>query len=83
MTQAEALSGFRRTMTDTEMRHLWRRLETEGCYIIRYNPTSYADTRHLWRMRITNPAWSVSPAAEHGIGVYYEHHDDGLWTALE
>jgi len=55
-------------MTDTEMRHLWRRLETEGCYIIRYNPTRYADTRHLWRLRITNPTWSVSPTAEHGIG---------------
>ncbi len=82
MTHSEALSSFVTTMTDDEMRALWQRLETEGCKMIRYNPTSYAYSKNLWRMRITNPTWNGPGDADNAINVYYKQRTDGSWATV-
>jgi len=82
MTHSEARSSFSTTMTDDEMRILWQRLDTEGCKIIRYNPTSRAYSKNLWRIRITNPAWSGLHDADTAIDVYYEQRSDSSWAMV-
>ncbi len=82
MTHSEARREFAATMTDDEMRALWQRLDTEGCKIIRYNPTSRAYSKNLWRIRITNPSWTDPMDAENGIDVYYEQRSDSSWAMV-
>ncbi len=82
MIHSEAQSSFSTTMTDDEMRTLWQRLNTEGCKIIRYNPTSRAYSKNLWRIRITNPAWSGLHEADTAIDVYYEQRSDSSWAMV-
>ncbi len=82
MTQSEALGSFSATMTDDEMRDLWLHLETEGCTIVRYNPTSRASDKNLWRMRITNPSWNSLVDTGNAIKLYYKQRKDGSWARV-
>ncbi len=80
MTHSQARREFGATMTDDEMRALWQRLETDGCKVIRYQPTIKASKKSLWRMRITNPSWNGSSLADNAISVSYTQHADGAWV---
>jgi len=82
MTHSEARREFGTTMTDDEMRALWQRLETDGCKMIRYQPTINASDKSLWHMRITNPAWSDLHEADTAIDVYYEQRSDSSWAMV-
>lgn len=82
MTHSEAQSSFSTTMTDDEMRTLWQRLETEGCKIIRYNPTSRASSKNLWRIRITNPSWNGLHGTDTAINIYYRQRANGSWATV-
>ncbi len=83
MTPHEAVNAFKGTMTDAAMRQAWRDLEDGGCRIHRYHPSAHAASENLWRMHITNPAWTGPFDPENGIRVYYEQRADGSWHTME
>jgi len=80
MTRSKALHSFGDTMTDDEMRDLWQRLDTDGCKMIRYQPTTNASSKSLWRIRITNPSWNGSSNVDNAINVSYKQRTDGSWV---
>jgi len=84
MTPSEALSRFKDAMTDVEMHQALRAVEDGGCQVYRCRPNDDAASTDLWKIRLSNPAWTGPHDPENGVEVpLYEQHADSSWHMVE